>query len=1409
MDRFISMWKVRELADKVTNVVMNYTEVEGKVREATSDEAWGPTGQQMQELALATFTYEHFPEVMSMLWRRMLHDNKAHWRRTYKCLLLLSYLVRNGSERVVTSAREHIYDLRSLENYSFVDDLGKDQGINIRHKVRELIDFIQDDDKLRDERKKAKKNKDKYIDDKDRNEDDYDREDSDGDDGHTKHNKENVYRDSEVIDECPVPARDSEYTSRTLNISLRSPARNKQSTPVKKIDLGAAANYGKTPGAPPAPAVTPGPPLTSGTQQSQELLDELFKTCAQTDNTPAGEDDFDPRHPSSRPVKNDDFGDFSTAFSGNGNDEGFADFTSAFHNNNTQTVSAPTSNLQLLSELSPAMPSLTPGLTPGLAPGLTPALDPLSSHFDSALNITDGDRPTHSDRLRAEMKKLVNILHVMERIKSEGDVADVNGRIQVIKRYLPGPVTVQKLSRCDSRLIDHEALEVFSQLLGSIVRVLLPHWPEFRDEVVYLFTVEEGFDVSNEILTNLCGYVKEDRNDVVLEALGYVTLKFAKSDAVLASIIDCSVAGEDVRLMTDWEGYVQLLTTLPERIANRLEIKTPIEFSHENYSFILLFQVIRSVDYMCQSNFYQGTLYNLSYLSYLVSKYVVYYIKTEAVLKLCDMLIAWTDDNNDDPYRFVRRKLIQTVLNKLSRQAIDKLALILLKRCPIVYSSKIQPIKLLLGNNLELNKDWHEILTFRIPFYVHPQNFRDTTIPENLVYYIATTKNALDILTNLIVTLAKTWADVHLNNVINIDHHMHTSVLLVLAIKYRIIMWRQRKGVWNLIEIKRMLYKGMSKHLDILTTEFRCVGMATVEIVCKMLVEVDDSDRAAVERLNFEFNELGQVCVDIYNTLVTITNKCVLDDRAKPPTAERRLIDAQQLMDVIAEKVTDHVEKPVQNTIVTCAVKGPQQTKEIVKTIISAKLDALKGGRNLDLDSDDDLQPYDMTNDVSVASKKKPNYLRDLLEVVREAKDQESFEAALTSAENLVKKQLKHEDGKLAIELLDLFVHLEEKYHVDKFKSLKFNTAVAIVCSQPRVCAEHLCKEVHSDIGRYSISTKIFMLDVFTEAAERIADIKTDPSYEIHKKAEIIIEAKELPRDEVLRRRLLKKTKFIHSKRAHPFSKAKKNQFAPVSDYFFYPLIAGFGYRQLTLSHHNLKQDIDNLLLLRYLSAVGSVVLAAKNCPKCPVYCREILQMVLFLRFTPHPELQLCVISIIAAIALALPQSMLKGEFYDVMMELCSWVIDLLTHADLSHRLGGPKSEATVFAGESHVPSTLITVVDAPSVSLQPSLQPCRLQPNPQPIQPSAALSQRSGAAAVNNNQSKLAPRLGATWADSAASTIIDVDNLLSPRSPKAGPAPSINQLKSNPASPAHRPAWPVASNSNNNNNLTTDDLLQ
>lgn len=117
----------------------------------------------MQEIAQHTFTYEHFPEVMGMLWKRMLQDSAYSWRRIYKALSLLNYLLTHGSERVVTSAREHIYDLRRLENFTYIDEMGKDQGINVRQKAKLLIDLIQDDEKIRQERKKAKKYKDKFI----------------------------------------------------------------------------------------------------------------------------------------------------------------------------------------------------------------------------------------------------------------------------------------------------------------------------------------------------------------------------------------------------------------------------------------------------------------------------------------------------------------------------------------------------------------------------------------------------------------------------------------------------------------------------------------------------------------------------------------------------------------------------------------------------------------------------------------------------------------------------------------------------------------------------------------------------------------------------------------------------------------------------------------------------------------------------------------------------------------------------------------------------------------------------------------------------------------------------------------------------------------------------------------------
>ena len=47
-----------------------------------------------------------------------------------QALLLLAHLLRNGSDRVVDSVRDHLGDLRALERFEYTDVKGKDQGIN-------------------------------------------------------------------------------------------------------------------------------------------------------------------------------------------------------------------------------------------------------------------------------------------------------------------------------------------------------------------------------------------------------------------------------------------------------------------------------------------------------------------------------------------------------------------------------------------------------------------------------------------------------------------------------------------------------------------------------------------------------------------------------------------------------------------------------------------------------------------------------------------------------------------------------------------------------------------------------------------------------------------------------------------------------------------------------------------------------------------------------------------------------------------------------------------------------------------------------------------------------------------------------------------------------------------------------
>ncbi|THH27663.1 hypothetical protein EUX98_g6528 [Antrodiella citrinella] len=159
----ITMYDIKSMYNQAKNVVLNVSEMEGKVRDATNDEPWGASSTLMQEIAQGTFNFQNFNEIMPCIYARFMEKEAKQWRQIYKALQLLEYLVKNGSERVVDDARSHIATIKMLRNFYYIDEKGKDQGLNVRNRSRELVELLGDVEKIRQERRKAKTNKHKYT----------------------------------------------------------------------------------------------------------------------------------------------------------------------------------------------------------------------------------------------------------------------------------------------------------------------------------------------------------------------------------------------------------------------------------------------------------------------------------------------------------------------------------------------------------------------------------------------------------------------------------------------------------------------------------------------------------------------------------------------------------------------------------------------------------------------------------------------------------------------------------------------------------------------------------------------------------------------------------------------------------------------------------------------------------------------------------------------------------------------------------------------------------------------------------------------------------------------------------------------------------------------------------------------
>uniref|UniRef100_A0A182M478 ENTH domain-containing protein n=1 Tax=Anopheles culicifacies TaxID=139723 RepID=A0A182M478_9DIPT len=145
----------------IKNIAHNYSDAQVKVREATSNDPWGPSSTIMAEIADLTYNVVAFSEIMQMIWKRM-NDHGKNWRHVYKALLLLEYLIKTGTEKVAQQCKENIYAIQTLKEFQYMEE-GKDQGMHVREKAKQLVSLLKDDERLKNERARALKAKERFA----------------------------------------------------------------------------------------------------------------------------------------------------------------------------------------------------------------------------------------------------------------------------------------------------------------------------------------------------------------------------------------------------------------------------------------------------------------------------------------------------------------------------------------------------------------------------------------------------------------------------------------------------------------------------------------------------------------------------------------------------------------------------------------------------------------------------------------------------------------------------------------------------------------------------------------------------------------------------------------------------------------------------------------------------------------------------------------------------------------------------------------------------------------------------------------------------------------------------------------------------------------------------------------------
>ncbi|XP_065310493.1 telomere length regulation protein TEL2 homolog [Dermacentor albipictus] len=478
-------------------------------------------------------------------------------------------------------------------------------------------------------------------------------------------------------------------------------------------------------------------------------------------------------------------------------------------------------------------------------------------------------------------------------------------------------------------------------------------------------------------------------------------------------------------------------------------------------------------------------------------------------------------------------------------------------------------------------------LTMKLPLM---KTFSKAIVLQNVIGYLASSERRRPIFFDFVNEVLSVWGDKTFMKHQSEEQQKYLTSALMISLGHLKVTSFDKTTADGLMS---KLLHGVQSHISSPDEWVRLYGMITAEQFSAIL-------QPEGPKLNFEYN-----CNDDVNYLLSLTD--------------------------ITVKPSDPVEESMEE-----AVSIEEETEK-------ANV-ANNDNMTIELDSDDDLEPFDMSHDTPHGVKK-PVYLRDCMEGLLDQENRDWVESCLQTVASLI-QTCKDELPDVAEELAKILLYLDDKFGLDRFVPLRQHAQVTLAVNSPKVVATYLTEQFYG--AHLNIRQRLDILEVLALASNQLAS----PPTAVPPVAEKSISSMaDTHWQSVVMERVKAKTRII-SKGATTIMKPAENRFSDVAGFFFYPLMSYYDRKENTFD----LLGEDSFVLARLICTLGIVQDSAANCPRSAHMAHCLMEFVSALKYHTEACVRDAVLFALSVIFITIPTSLLLSSGEHELVEIREWL---------------------------------------------------------------------------------------------------------------------------------------------------------